>query len=230
MGADTKPHDPSLDVDRFADVPDPVTETAAHPDPAAAMAAPAELSLTRAQRRRLLIVGVGITLAAVLFLTARAGIRSDLTAHDVWIPFALWLLMGGAALGIAFRRRPRGLAPSVERVRFVGAAVPALFAIIALGWSDASLTWGDPWTCLELSATLSATPMGIAALLLQRTFLSAPASRGAVAGALCGLLGATSIHAHCAFAGTGHILLSHGLPILGGAAIGAALGALRGRV
>jgi hypothetical protein len=230
MAGDHGRPDPALEFEGFADIPDPAAGVAARPDPAPAIAAPTEPSPTRTERRRRIGAGIALSLASVLFVVMRFGIRHDMSARDVAIPFVLWLIVAGFALALTFRRRERGLPPSAGAVRIVGVAVPALFAAIAFGWSEPHDSWGSFGECAQAAALLSAFPMAFAALLLRRSFLTAPASRGAAVGAVCGLIGAAGIHTHCTFAGTGHMIFGHGLPILGATLVGAALGALRGRV
>jgi hypothetical protein len=230
MAGDRGRPEPALDFEGFADIPDPAAGVAAQPDPAPEIAAPAEPSPTRTQRRRRIGAAIALALASILLIVMRVGVRRDMTARDVAIPFVLWLTVAAFAVMVAFRRRERGIAPSVGAVRIVGVAVPALFAAIAFAWSEPHQSWGTVGECVRFAAMLSAIPMTFAALLLRRSFLTAPASRGAAVGAVCGLLGAAAVHTHCDFAGTGHMVFGHGLPILGAALVGAALGALRGRV
>jgi hypothetical protein len=79
-------------------------------------------------------------------------------------------------------------------------------------------------------AQFALVPLALAALSLRRSFLSAPAWRGAAVGAACGLVGAFGIHAHCHYTAAAHVLGAHGLPVLACALLGAAAGALGGRV
>jgi hypothetical protein len=79
------------------------------------------------------------------------------------------------------------------------------------------------------SGIAGAGPIAVAALLLRRSFLSAPVWRGAAVGAVCGLTASVLIHAHCAAPGASHVLVAHGFPAVCGALVGALLGALGGR-
>jgi hypothetical protein len=69
----------------------------------------------------------------------------------------------------------------------------------------------------------------IAALIFRRAIIGSPAWRGAAIGALCGLGGTIGIHMHCATPDLRHVLASHGLPIILGAALGAVAGRIGGR-
>ena len=89
---------------------------------------------------------------------------------------------------------------------------------------------GEPArTCLGISTLMTVGPLAAAAVLLRRSFLSAPGWRGAAVGGLSGLLGSAGIHAHCPCQTLGHLLAAHGAAIALGAVAGATLGRLGGR-
>jgi hypothetical protein len=138
------------------------------------------------------------------------------------------------ALLLVFRRGERGLPPGVRVVQTVAVALPLLFlgvaALVSIGSERSTpLTWRTLSPCMGWSGIAVAGPLIVAALLLRRSFLSAPIWRGAAVGAVCGLTASVLIHAHCSAPGLSHILMAHGFPVVSGALLGGLLGALGGR-
>lgn len=220
-----------MSLEGMEDIPDPAAFLAARPPPLEAKA-PAERSATRPQRER----GRALAVAASLTWTAGSlalwGLRPDLRTPAVVIPLAAWTLLAAGALRIALRPRTRGLPWAPWAVQAALIAVPTGFALSALVGADLRepLLEGSTLPCALAGAQIALVPLALAALTLRRSFLSAPAWRGAAVGAACGLIGAFGIHAHCAYAAGAHVLVAHGLPILLCALLGAAAGALGGRV
>jgi hypothetical protein len=212
------------------DIPDPAERIARRPAPEAAP--PAERSPTR--RERSLLSAIALVLSAIWLVAGAAelGLRQDLGAPAIGAPLALLMLLAGAALALTVRPRHRGLPAGLRALRAAVLALPAAFvALVLIGarWDEPAPP-GSTAPCLLIAGGLSLVPIALAALVLQRSFLSAPAWRGAAVGAICGLAGAIVIQAHCPYTAAAHVVLAHGLPILGGAALGAAAGTLGGRV
>ncbi len=234
MSAEHASREPPLGTDpAFADIPDPAAGIAAAPPPPPTLT---ERSPTRAERQRRRALVIAMSVAWVAGIAWLFGLRPDLARPATLVPLLLWLLAGAGALAAVLRPRHAGM-PAPAPVAFaVSVGLPALFAAVALAWSgsgggadDATVCWTSIRGCMAATALLAAGPVALAAFLLRRTFLSAPAVRGAAVGAVCGLAGAAGIHAHCPVAASSHVLLAHGLPVLGAALLGAALGVLRGR-
>jgi hypothetical protein len=217
--------------DSFDDIPDPAAGIAAEPAPNAA--SPQEPSPTRAIRRR----NVAITLALGALWMASVmyylGIRRNISAVAVAVPLLLWIAVGAATLVLALRRGHRGMPPGARALQAIALAVPLIFLTSAYLSSPSGappVPWQVTRNCMLWASITSMGPFLLAAFLFQRSFLTAPAWRGAAIGTICGLCAATGIHAHCSVEASSHIILAHGLPIVSGAALGALLGALRGRV
>ncbi|WP_437950682.1 NrsF family protein [Sorangium sp. So ce296] len=213
------------------DIPDPAAHLVARPPPALAVA-PAEPSLTRpARERRALIAGM-VGLAWILIFSWIEGFRDDLGSPGVAVPLAVGAALSGLGLLLALRPRARGLPAGVRALQTLVAAVPVGFLAAAVATSRVA----DPPVPLELHLRCIASavgtglvPFALAALVLRRSFLSAPAWRGAAIGALCGLAVVVGLGTHCELDDLIHVALAHGLPIAAGALLGAAAGALRGR-
>ncbi|WP_437935106.1 NrsF family protein [Sorangium sp. So ce341] len=213
------------------DIPDPAAHLAARPPPALA-AAPAEPSLTRPARERRALIASLVGLAWILIFSWIEGFRDDLGSPGVAVPLAVWALLAGLGLLLALRPRARGLPAGVRALQALVAAAPVGFLAAAV----ATLRVADPPVPLELHLRCIASaigtglvPFALAALVLRRSFLSAPAWRGAAIGALCGLGVVVGLGTHCALDDLIHVALAHGLPIAAGALLGAAAGAMRGR-
>jgi hypothetical protein len=209
------------------------------PDPAAAIAPsgvpspepPAERSPTRAERRRrnvlLGIVGVAWVVGLAWFF----GFRGDLARPGVFVSLGAMCVAVALGFSVQVRGDERGLPARVGTVRVAGASAALLFLIVvvATSTSDPPFSWSNTAGCILAACILATGPLAAAAASMRRTFLNAPALRGAAIGAVCGLAGSTGIHAHCAIPTSGHVLIAHGFPIVLGTALGALLAAVRGR-
>jgi hypothetical protein len=197
------------------------------------MPTPEARSPTRAARRVQAAAVVVVALAWIAFVLRDLGLRRDLGAMAVAVPLAVWACASVLALVFVFRRGPRGLPSSVRAPQVAAVGLPLLFLLIAAiataGSEPLPLTWSTAAPCILWSGIAGAVPVVAAVLFLGRSFLSAPVWRGAAAGAICGLGAAITIHAHCSAAASSHVLVAHGFPVVGGAILGALLGALGGR-
>lgn len=215
----------------FADIPDPLSGREARPTPAAE--APAEPSPTRAAvtARRAIAFLAGA--AAAIGLALVLGLRDDLAAPGVLAQVALWTLAVPAGLALALRPRAGGFPAGVTAVRVGLFSLAALFvglAVLPVDGIEVPLRLRTVRFCVTFGALAGLPALIGAAIVLRRSFLNAPALRAAFVGALCGLAGSISIHAHCPVASVSHVLVAHGLPVVVFGAAGALLGALRGRV
>ncbi|XXT16470.1 NrsF family protein [Sorangium sp. So ce429] len=219
---------------RLEDIPDPAAHVATRlaARPPAPVEAPAEPSLTRPARERRGLVAVMAGLAWVLLFSWIEGLRDDLGSPRVIVPLAVAAVLSGLGLLLALRPRARGLPAGVRSLQALIVVVPVGFLAAAVVRSRVA----DPPVPLELHVRCIASafctalpPFALAALMLRRSFLSAPAWRGASIGALCGLGVAVGLETHCALDDLLHLTFAHGLPILAGALLGAAAGAVRGR-
>ena len=218
------------DLSALADIPDPVRAKAA---PVPEAAAPAELSPTRAQRSRRLVIGLVLSLLWVTALTLKMGLRPELTP-SLLLEIGLWSVMAMVALAVALYPGQRGVS---LRVSLLGAAflgLPAFFLVTALAWSvDAPAvpltfpTWGG---CMSTATGIGLGPLLIALYLFRSAFVAAAPWRLGLLGAVSGLAGTIGCQAHCPLGHAfSHVSLSHGMPILVGALVGVAWGHFRGR-
>jgi hypothetical protein len=221
------PEDISLDA--LNDIPDPAAYLAARPAPPPVV--PSEPAPTRPVRERLGRVALAVAFAWIVLVTWFFGFRSDLHTVEVAAPLALWTLLAGVGLALVLRPRARGLPAGVRALQAVVVVVPLAFLVAAAATAGSEpVPAAMHATCLAVTGGLALAPLALAALVLRRSFLSAPAWRGAAIGVLCGLGATIGIHAHCAVADLFHVLLAHGLSLGAGALLGAVAGALQGRV
>ncbi|WP_437765425.1 NrsF family protein [Sorangium sp. So ce281] len=213
------------------DVPDPAAHLAARPPPAL-VDAPAEPSPTRPARERLVVGAILAGLAWILLLTWWEGFRDDLGSPRVALPLVLWAALAGLGLLLALLPRARGLPAGVRALQALVAAVPVGFlaaAVVTSRGDDVLAPLVVHLECSAVALSMALVPFALAALVLRRSFLSAPAWRGAAIGTLCGLGAVMGIQAHCSLDEVIHVTFAHGVPIAAGALLGAAAGALRGR-
>lgn len=219
------------DTDPFADIPDPLGGGEARPVPAPQV--PAEPSPTRAGVTARRAAALAIGAAGAIGLALVLGLRADLLAPGVLVQLGLWTLAVPASFAIALRPRAGGFPAGVAAVRIGVVSLAGLFvglALLPLEGLEVPLTPRTVRFCLSFGALAGLPALIGAAIVLRRSFLNAPALRGAFVGAAIGLAGAISIHAHCPVVSASHVILAHGLPILVFGAFGALFGALRGRV
>jgi Negative regulator of sigma F len=216
----------------FLDIPDPATILARPAPPLpAALAAP---SPTRSDRRRRAVVSVVAGLLWVSAAFTQYSVRPDLTERGVLLRLALWGSAGAFVWSQLLRRDGRGMLLSSRVVQFGLAMVPVAYVVTALmiDGSTANVPVGPfpQFLCTGIASAMSVGPIVAASIFFRRSFLSAPVARGALIGAVCGLVGASAIYVHCPVEATFHVVVAHGLPILFGAPVGAALGAIGGRI
>jgi hypothetical protein len=222
-------------LDKFAEIPDPAASVSAPGEarPVPEASPPTESSPTRSARRVRAAVAVVVALLWIGVIFRDLGARKDLHAVEVAVPLLVWTLSAAVALLFIFRRGERGLPAGVRVAQIAAVGLPFLFltvaALAARGGQHAPFTWSGALPCMLWSSIACAGPVVVAALLLRRSFLSAPVWRGAAVGAVLGLGATITIHAHCPATGGSHVLVAHGFSIVTGAIVGALLGALGGR-
>lgn len=210
------------------DVPDPFP-----PGPAPeAPPPPAGPALTRDQRARRLRAATVLSAAWVIAFAVLLGIRPDAAQPPVAAQIGAWSVAVPFGLLVALRTTASGFPPGVRAVAIGLAVLAALFAGLAQLPADgqkADLSLDTVRGCATMAAVFALPPAVLAALVLRRGLLNAPALRGAMVGAVCGLSGAVGIHTHCQVVSASHVLVAHGLSIAAGALLGALLGARFGR-
>lgn len=222
-------------LEDLASIPDPLDARGAPSPPASppGASAPSERAPTRAERRRKVGLALALAVGWVALLVYRAGVRRDIDSPEVAAQLGLWTAAGLLALVVAFaplgRRVPAGV--RLLQAVIVGVFVAFLAAAVlgALRQGAEAFRVGALTGCLVLSIVAAAGPLALAALVVRRSFASAPALRGAALGAICGLAGAVGVHAHCPVEMVAHVVVGHGVPVLVGALLGALYGAAVGR-
>jgi hypothetical protein len=215
----------------FRDIPDPVRHA---PTPPAEAAPPAQPSPTRRDRRLRIGAGMVVLLGWLGAMCTQFHARRDWATPAVLVPMGVWLLAAAASAALLFRPDARGLPRNVRVLQGIVASLTFGFFVLSLapsiGAPEEAFTWGRATTCMLEASGIALVPLVVAAVLFRRALPSAAGWRGAAIGALFGLSGAMGIHAACPALGAAHVLASHGMTILAGAALGAALGALGGRI
>ncbi|MEZ4312895.1 MAG: NrsF family protein [Polyangiaceae bacterium] len=210
------------------DIPDPFPHAPA-PEPPPP---PAERSLTRSQRAQRLAGAAGLSATWLVIFAAVLGFRPDLGNTPIAVQLAVWSVAVPLGLFVSLRPMEDGFPP---KPRTVAAGLVALFAVFAglvalpVTGSQAALSVATVKGCATVATVFALPPAVLAALVLRRGFVNAPALRGAVVGAVCGLSGAVGVHSHCVVVTASHVLVAHGLTVLAGALVGALLGRRFGR-
>jgi hypothetical protein len=224
-----------FDIHRISDVPDPLAGISEWPAPPRRRVT-LEPSPTRS---RLVAVRATALAAALLSELAWAFIiskREDLhtmprtvLVTELAIPIAVALLALAAAAGPG----ARGMGQPKGRMTALVFLAPALFVAATLVTAPADV---DPspflrhsLECFAWTGLISAVPIGLAAWVFRRSFVTAPAWRGAALGMACGATGATTMGVVCSVGSAGHVLLGHGTMMLVAALGGAWLASRFGR-
>ncbi|EYF01198.1 NrsF family protein [Chondromyces apiculatus] len=220
------------------EIPDPAARVARHLArlPARLPTQESELSAedspTRPQRRRLLAFAGILSVGWIAGVVAWSGLRSDIGTPVTAASLVMLVVLAVVAAAWLMRPGRYGLPPGLRVVQALTLGLPAGFAALALldAQPGGAVPLGATRACMLLGSFMALVPFSLAVLLLRRSLLTAPSWRGAAVGALSALLGAIGIHACCGCNALDHVLLGHGLPILGGLSLGAAAGAAWGRV
>lgn len=220
----------------FNDIPDPFEhkrDAIAATLSQAEARAPSERAPTRATRRAHFAAALIVTLVSTTFVVRYWGFRPDIASVYVVLPLALWIAAVGFSLISLLKPDARGLVRNIRVIWAIVLGLPLLFAVSA-GWADKSgepfpFVWDTAFPCVKWAGIAGIGPIVAAILLFRRSFISAPVWRGAAAGAAVGLSAGLTVHSVCPHTDPTHVLVTHGLPILIGALLGAGLGALGGR-
>lgn len=164
------------------------------------------------------LAAVGLLLLVSQLLTQR---RPDFEEYSPAVFWGVVAVLGGT-LGIGSLRLLRGpIAPlhSAQRDRsftLLLLVLPALLALLApigspfttsASAGNGETSWGNPGACFGYGAAL-VTPFLLLAWLFERRD-RVPSIVSASAGALAGVAANLLLHAHCASAHWGHLLLGH---------------------
>lgn len=202
----TRPREPE---DLF-DVPDPFADEARSAGPPLDVAAlpPAP---TRAATRTLRLIALAAALAfegaalAMMGPRDRGSIAPIALAVGVGLPIAFAAAALLAARGASSRRAPL--------------AAALLGALAFVGASLGSHGQGDPSVramvgCVLAGGMLAAAPAVLAVASFRRAFAFGATWRTAALGLACGLAGAATLRLVCPNDALGHLLASHGAPVL----------------
>jgi hypothetical protein len=178
---------------------------------------------SRVRAGALLVVALALLGLGLGFLR-----RGDFAGFSPWVFWAVVaVLIFALAVGVGRLVRsatlPLGAASREGRRAAAFLVLPAaalLFVPLGSGAPDAA-EWGEPLGCLFFGATL-VTPFLLLYWLFERRD-TVPVSSLVSAGALAGIAANLLLHAHCASAHLGHLLLGHASI---GAALSLALGVL----
>jgi hypothetical protein len=220
---------PDFDIDRIAEIPDPLADLAQAPLPPRR---PPPLSPpTRGHVVQRRAVALAAAVATQFMWLAVFNKRADLATvsrsvllGEIGFPLAA----GAIALGAAVAPGPRGLGESKERLLPWVLLAPAVF-VVATFWSDAgggdseSFFWHAA-RCFLYTSLFALGPAFAAAWTFRRAFAAAPGWRAAALGIACAGLGASTMGVICATGSTAHVLLGHGSVMLAGGIAGALLG------
>lgn len=178
----------------------------------------ARLRALPTRTRAAALLTFGLLLLATQLVLQR---RSDFEEYSPRVFWGVVAVLGGV-LGIGALRLARGAsAPLNEATRDRSFAillllVPALVALVApfgsplssandpAGWHT---TWGNPAGCFSYGAALVAPFLVLVWLFERRDHM--PLAVLVSAGALAGIAANLLLHAHCASAHLGHLLLGH---------------------
>jgi hypothetical protein len=229
--------DPAFDLDALRAIPDPI-DSASVRAPAvegaswSAIAPRLGPARTRPQVRlehalSFLFVVVWLAIVAVV-----AGLRPHFEVVPLLLHGAVPVALAIVAVSVALSRGKLGLGPKPAVLAILLAVWPMLFAAavlavpIANGGDDAR---SGP-ACGSVELFLGAVPAFVVALAFRRGIPRGAALRMGVIGLAIGLLAAATWAVHCPDASVAHVLLSHGLPALGIAAVSAAAAFRLGRI
>jgi hypothetical protein len=214
----------------FGDIPDPVPVAKAPPRLPELGASPERAQVRR--RRTAALVGSVAWLAMHL---AVFGVRTDLPRLPLGYVVAQILLPFGVAvltLVVALGSGRFGLGVRIGLVSSLALLGPASFALIAAGApvpgevpaGVASLL--GILLCFDITFAWAAVPLLLAALTLRGAFAASTRWRSALVGAGAGLFAGATMNLHCPNTAPLHMLLGHGVPVVGATFAGALLLAL----
>ncbi len=120
-----------------------------------------------------------------------------------------------------------GVGQRASRLAVLVGLVPVMFAggvaLVSPVADDDPLFWPRALRCVMVTVALTLPALALAAIAFRRAFVAAAGWRTSALGAACGALSAATMSLVCPDVSALHVLLGHGLMILAGAALGAAL-------
>jgi hypothetical protein len=180
----------------------------------------------RVRRRRASIVGLGAALSLAVFGALGGMHLGDRSPGMLAASAAGWALVAAAATWVGFGAGRGMLGPP----RSVLGVVVLFVAPALAAWSqifvEAPATAGVVSerlhvTCFAFTLVYSAVPLAAMLALRQKSDPVHPRALGALLGAAAGAWGSVLIDLHCPVVATAHVLLSHVLPVIALAALGA---------
>jgi hypothetical protein len=207
-----------FDLSALAEIPDPAPKLGAPPQLAALPAHRPTRAVLGRRRTIALVAGGAWTVFAVWVL----GLRHNLDAVSAVVHLALPLALGIVALVVAFTPGRLGLGPSASRAALLSIAGPLAFLVAAavLRVQIPADDHRDTFGCGAYEIGVGAVPLILLGFALRGTYAVNGAWRSALVGAGLGLVWAGLWAIHCADSSTVHVLLAHGAPAVGLAAIG----------
>jgi hypothetical protein len=224
------------DLERFADIPDPLATFA----PRASTEVPSALgerlrastSPTRAEVRSRRLAGAALAVGWAAAMAGVLGVRPD-AAQLPGTYLVLWCvapaLLAFAGMIVLSRSGRSGLGVRLGLVAALAVALPGALAVVALGLPTPPAAVAGPSfvrglvVCLDMTLVGALPPLVLAVVVLRRAFPSAARWRGALVGAVAGLLSATAMNVHCPLVDPMHMLVGHAVPIVLAAGLGALL-------
>jgi hypothetical protein len=224
-----------FDIDRIADIPDPLSGVDDWPLPSRRDVALAA-SPTRARMATARATALGAALLYELAWIVVMSKRDDLhtTPRAVLLTELAIPVMAALLALLAATPGAQGLGQPKGRMTVLALLAPALFVaatvVMSPGGADAEPFFMHSLRCFAWTAVYSIGPMVFAAWAFRRSFVGAPVWRSAALGMACGAVGAATMSLVCAVGSPAHVLVGHGGMMLVGAAAGAWLGNRFGRV
>jgi hypothetical protein len=219
-----------FDIDRLADVPDPLADVALAPLPPRP-AAPAVRPATRDAVARTRMLALAGAVACQGVWVALFNKRADLATvprATLFAEIGVPAVAGAIALVAAVAPGERGLGESKERLAPAALFAPVLFALA---------TWGERVTdvdtesfawhaarCFLVTSLFTLVPAVLAAWAFRRSFAAAPAWRSAALAMACAGLGAASMGLICATGTTLHVIAGHVTVMVVAGVVGALVG------
>jgi hypothetical protein len=198
-----------------------------------AIAADAETPRAPIERTVWIGTGVGVVVAALLYVSLLP-LRPDLmSAMGDWhflLKWAFSLTLLGTALALMLRlARPQSV-PGLDWLLLFGAPLVLTLGVVTEMFALPSSTWfptmvgTNAWGCIIFVPILSALPLIVMLLVLRRGATTRPALAGAVAGLVAAGIAATFYATHCQNDSPLFLAAWYVLATLFVAAVGAVLG------
>jgi hypothetical protein len=219
-----------FDIDRIAEVPDPLAGVTDWPLPPRSAGAPAA-SPSRSRVGAMRVTALGAALLYELGWIAVMSKRSDLSSISAArLLTELSIPLGAALIALFAAAAPgdRGLGSPKGRLMTLALLAPIVFALATVVSAPADVDteafWPHAFRCFFWTVLYTAGPVALAAWAFRRSFAAAAGLRAAALGIACGALGAATMTLVCSTGTPAHVLVGHGGMMLVGAALGGLLG------